>query len=341
MSVGEGERNLLPEPLGEFVVAGRGFRRFRYNDNCYRSACDYISGLLAGRGRGLDDVRRFLYPRGDGLSEFTREQFLRFSNGCRWNADCDPWVLVGRDFLVFHQTYFSYGSGPAYAHLDAEPWTEAGEPHRGRNLILEQLAKGSWMPEIGSGLKHAVISYWPNKAFRLTPEQLLRPTEELYSRMLDSDMALVTEDAVIGFALSFGYIMGGCRVTDDIPMAPEDAWGFSSYDTEHRHTWFLPGGEVPDEGRLAAAVSEAMARMHGDGWRPPRALYLAPMDMDFVLLVVDDGDPRYDTDSCLRYIQPLVAAQVLVIGIDDYRRHLCFCQLIPIYPCGDAGNEGA
>lgn len=202
------ERNLLPEPYEEFVVAGREFRRFRSTEFYYQSTYDYVTGLLACNGRSIDDVVRFLHPWRRVLSEFSRDQFLRFSNDCKWNVEEDPWVLLGRGFLVFHQTYFSYGCGPAFVPLDADPWTGDGELYRGRNRVLEQLEEHGWMQGIENGLEYAVVSPRWDEAFRLTRKQLLRPSEELYTIMRDSRLALVEDDAVIGIALANGYIRG-------------------------------------------------------------------------------------------------------------------------------------
>lgn len=334
------ERNLLPEPYEEFVVAGREFRRFRSTEFYYQSTYDYVTGLLTCNGRSIDDVVRFLHPWRRVLSEFSRDQFLRFSNDCKWNVEEDPWVLLGRGFLVFHQTYFSYGCGPAFVPLDADPWTGDGELYRGRNRVLEQLEEHGWMQGIENGLEYAVVSPRWDEAFRLTRKQLLRPSEELYTIMRDSRLALVEDDAVIGIALANGYIMGSCRVSDDVPKVPEDAWGFSAGDSEKRHGWAVPGGRVPDDSELAAAVSEAKERIQDDMGTPPSMLYRVRMDMDFVLLVADDNHD-YVTDGFQRYIQPLVESKVLVIGLDDYRRHLGIGRLDPIHPCGNARGEGA
>lgn len=322
--ISDDEKDLLEGTCSEFIVSGRAFKRFRATETYYQSTYDYLSEFLERHGRRIDDVERFIvqgtYRFGSDDTEYTREQFLRFSNDCVWDGGDRFWILKGRDFLVFYEYYFWYGSGPAFVPLDADPWTGDGTPYTGENRILQELEEVHLL-EKDETIERIVVSTH-DRTFRLTYGQLLNPTEGLYDEMSRwSCMAVLTDRALHGISFYDGQAMGLCRVDDRTAHAPEDAWGFSPSDSETHHGWTAEGGSVPDDIGMSEALKTAVQRMRSAGNGAPRAVYRARMDMDFALLAAD-CDEHYDTEDLRAYIQPLVGAKILLVDLYTYQNYM-------------------
>lgn len=322
--INDDERNLLKGTCSEFIVSGRVFKRFRATETYYQSTYDYLSEFLERQGRRIDDVERFIvqgtsWSESDDM-EYTREQFLRFSNDCVWDGGDRFWILKGRDFLVFYEYYFWYGSGPAFVPLDADPWAGDGDPYTGENRILKEFEEVHLL-EKGETIERIVVRTH-DRTFGLTYEQLLNPTEELYDDVSRwSCMAVLTDRALLGISFYDGQAMGLCRVDDRTAHAPADAWGFSPSDSGTHHGWTAGEGGAPDDIEMSAMLETAVQRMVSAGKKAPRAVFRARMDMDFVLLAVDCDD-HYDTEDLRAYIQPLVGAKVLLVDLHTYQNYM-------------------
>ena len=299
------------EPFGKgcYIKKGGRLYRFEYNDTIYVNMRRMLEEKLKKNRCSLADVKRFIRLSPE-LTEFSSEQFIKFSNRYGPDSEFGEWVLVAECFILWSRVVGGHMSVEIF-RMESDVYVETDEVSSAEENLQYLGVSGL----IGNSHITGVILD-PGKGchpLRITGHQFEHPSVSLHRVLNGCRVCITCDDRIILWSND-----GSCIIPSDVPKAETDIWDFEG-GSEHCHGWCATEKESAcDMDEISERVKIAMETMSADGFSVPDRIFIYCDRASRSARLILDSNGEYDPRRCHRYIQPCFSGYVHVFTIQEY-----------------------